>query len=213
MTAIATSAAVPPDGTDGLDTGQAAVELRSVRSARAEPTRARHDAEFTAFVEAHADELLRTAWLLVGDPHRAEELTQQALVRTYAAWPRVRDGNPGGYARRVLVNLRVDTWRRQRREVLVPPDDLPAHHAEGGSRTVDDRDQLVRALRTLTVRQRRIVVLRHLVGLSEAEVADDLGVSIGTVKSTASRGLASLRHLLGTTTGDASADDREGGVR
>lgn len=204
---------VPPDGAEDLDADGSAVELPAVPGRRAGSSRAVHDAEFAAFVEAHADELLRTAWLLVGDPHRAEELTQQALVRTYAAWPRVREGNPGGYARRVLVNLRVDSWRRRRREVLLPPEDLPAHHVDGGSRTVEDRDQLVRALRALTARQRRIVVLRHLVGLTEAEVAADLGVSVGTVKSTASRGLASLRQLLGPTFDTRSADDRAGEPR
>lgn len=174
--------------------------------------RADRDAEFTAFVAAHQGDLLRTAWLLCGDGHRAEELTQAALVRTYTAWGRVRTGDPLAYARRVLVNLRIDTWRRRRREVLVDAvadgatplagpgsPDAAAQHA--------DRDQLVRALATLTPRQRRVVVLRHLVGLPEAEVAEDLGVSVGTVKSTASRALAQLRTVLATTT-DAEGDLR-----
>ncbi|HZL02835.1 MAG TPA: sigma factor [Cellulomonas sp.] len=76
----------------------------------------------------HQRDLLRTAWLLRGDAHRAEELAQQALVRTYAAWSRAGRGDPLAYARRVLVNLRVDTWRRRRR-VLV---DLPGAHARPG---------------------------------------------------------------------------------
>ena len=143
---------------------------------------------------AHRRDLLRAAWLLVGDEHRAEELTQQALVRTYAAWSRAgRDPLP--YARRVLVNLRVDTWRRRRREVLVAPDDLP-ETAVPASRRTEDRDQLLRALALLTPRQRRIVVLRHLLDLADAEGADDLGISPGTVRSTASRGLAVLRAAL-----------------
>jgi RNA polymerase sigma-70 factor (sigma-E family) len=161
------------------------------------------DAAFTAFVAEHQGDLLRTAWLLVGDAHRAEELTQTALVRTYAAWPRAASGDPLAYARRVLVNLRIDTWRRRRREVLVAPEDLPDDAAHPGTSphrsTADhqaDRDQLVRALATLTARQRRVVVLRHLVGLPEAEVAEDLGVSVGTVKSTSSRALALLRVAL-----------------
>jgi len=167
------------------------------------------DAQFTAFVADHQAELLRTAWLLVGDAHRAEELTQAALVRTYAAWPRAASGDPVAYARRVLVNLRTDTWRRRRREVLVAdvPEDAVPPGRTGGEGTADhqaDRDSLVRALGTLTQRQRRVVVLRHLVGLSEAEVADDLGVSVGTVKSTSSRALAQLRAVLARTeyTGD-----------
>ena len=164
------------------------------------------DAEFAAFMAEHGDDLLRTAWLLCGDAHRAEELTQQALVRTYAAWSRVRTGDPLAYTRRVLANLRVDSWRRRRREVLTAPEDLPdgassrtgSTPAAGRDHQVAaaDRDLLVRALATLSPRQRRIVVLRHLVGMPEAEVAADLGVSVGTVKSTASRALASLRGVL-----------------
>ncbi|MBO0900019.1 SigE family RNA polymerase sigma factor [Cellulomonas sp. zg-ZUI222] len=163
----------------------------------ASPARVRtaHDDEFTAFMLSAGPDLLRTAWLLVGDAHRAEELTQQALVRTYVAWPRVRGGNPTAYARRTLVNLRTDTWRRRRREVLTSPVDLPDAGAAPDPGP-DDRDEVVRALAGLTPRQRRVVVLRHLVGLSEQEVADDLGISVGTVKSTSSRALASLRSTL-----------------
>lgn len=155
------------------------------------------DAEFTVFVAAHQGDLLRTAWLLCGDAHRAEELTQLALVRTYGAWSRAGAGDPLAYARRVLVNLRIDTWRRRRRELLVPevPDDATLHTA-GTADAYADRDQLVRALATLTPKQRRVVVLRHLVGLSEAEAAEDLGISVGTVKSTSSRALALLRAAL-----------------
>lgn len=78
-------------------------------------SRASRDDEFAAFMARHQRDLLRTAWLLRGDAHRAEELAQQALVRTYAAWSRAGRGDPLAYARRVLVNLRVDTWRRRRR--------------------------------------------------------------------------------------------------
>lgn len=158
------------------------------------------DREFTAFMAGHADDLLRTAWLLVGDRHRAEELTQQALVRAYTAWPRAREGDPLAYTRRILVNLRVDTWRRRRLEVVT--DRVPERAVPDDTARVADRDQLVRALALLTTRQRRIVVLRHLVGLPESEVAEALGVSVGTVKSTASRGLATLRTAL-TPSGDS----------
>ncbi|MCB2178148.1 MAG: SigE family RNA polymerase sigma factor [Actinomycetales bacterium] len=157
-----------------------------------------HDAEFTAFVRAHQADLLRTAWLLVGDAHRAEELTQNALVRTYGAWRRVRDGDPLAYARRVLVNLRTDSWRRRRRELLVEPDRL-AHEVRPGRADDDrlaDRDLVVRALSTLTRRQRTVLVLRHFLGLPEAEVADELGVSVGTVKATTARAIAKLRAEL-----------------
>ena len=173
------------------------------------------DEEFTAFVREHQATLLRTAWLLTGDAHQAEELTQQALVRTYAAWSRAGEGDPLAYTRRILVNLRTDTWRRRRREVLVAPADLSDDATPVGTRRprgetdrIDDRDRLVRALARLTARQRRIVVLRHLVDLSEAEVAADLGVSLGTVKSTASRAMSQLRTELASW--DALAQTPDG---
>ena len=176
-------------GRDG-DDGEHVV----VRPIGTPPTR---DQEFTAFVIEHRATLLRAAWLLVGDAHRAEELAQQALERTYVAWPRAREGNPLAYARRTLVNLRTDTWRRRRREVLVEPSELRDHSAQHlDAERAGDRDRLARALGVLTERQRRIVVLRYLMDLSEAEVAADLGVSVGTVKSTASRALATLREAL-----------------
>lgn len=155
------------------------------------------DAEFTAFVQESQHELLRTAWLLSGDPHRAEELTQQALERTYLSWGRAREGEPLAYARRVLVNLRIDTWRRRRREVLLDPANVP-HRAVGGGDADQyaERDRLMRALVTLPPRQRRVVVLRHVLDLPEAEVAADMSISIGTVKSANARALARLRELL-----------------
>lgn len=163
------------------------------------------DAEFSAFVTDAGLALVRTAWMLCGDRARAEDLAQHALLRTYLAWPKVRSGNPLGYARRIVANARIDSWRKHRREVLTAPDDLPA--AEGATAEAHaERDLPVRALLTLSAKQRRIVVLRYLVGLPEAEVAADLGVSLGTVKSTASRGLARLRAVLGEA--DASTTRR-----
>jgi RNA polymerase sigma-70 factor (sigma-E family) len=182
---------------EGHDTASGEHLLLPVGATTGRPSAAGRDAEFAAFMATAAPALARTAWLLCGDVHQADELVQQALVRTYLAWPRARERDPLAYARRVLANLRVDTWRRRRREVLVAPVDLPHGAAPSGADRLADRDQLVRALATLSARQRRVVVLRHLEGLSETEVADDLGVSVGTVKSTASRALARLRDSLG----------------
>ncbi len=182
----------------GVREDERVTEVVHVMPVDAPTTAARYDHEFTAFMAEHADSLLHTAWLLVGNMDRAEELTQQALVRTYAAWRRART-DPLPYARRVLVNLRVDTWRRRRREVLT--DAVPDTGVAGAQKRADDRDQLTRALALLTERQRRVVVLRYLMDLSEADVAADLGVTPGTVKTTASRGLARLRAELASQQG------------
>lgn len=171
------------------------------------PARADRDAEFAAFMTSAAPALARTAWLLCGDVHQADELVQQALVRTYLAWDRAREREPLAYARRVLANQRVSTWRRRRREVLLAPAGMPDAPVVAAQDAHADRDQLVRALALLTPRQRRVVVLRHLEGLTEKEVAEDLGVSVGTVKSTASRALRTLREVLGDD------DTRAGGAR
>ena len=162
-----------------------------VSSGRRDP-----DADFAAFVRSASPELGRVAWYLCGDPVRAQDLLQHALLRTYLAWGRVHDGDPVAYTRRVLTNSRIDTWRKERRETLTSPEALPQTAADDGAAARAERDHLGRALRALPAQQRRVVVLRHLVGLSEAETAAELGVSLGTVKSTASRGLARLRELL-----------------
>jgi RNA polymerase sigma-70 factor (sigma-E family) len=161
------------------------------------------DEEFTAFMTTAAPLLARTAWFLCGDVHRAEELVQQALVKTYLAWPSARAGDPLAYARRTLANARIDSWRKLRREHLTAPEDMPERARASTADAHADRDQLVRALSLLTARQRRVVVLRHLAGLTENEVAQDLGVSVGTVKTTASRGLRRLRVLLEQPAGGA----------
>lgn len=154
------------------------------------------DAEFTAFVLRAEPLLARTAWLLTGDARRAEELVQATLVRTYVHWPRANDGDPLAYARRVLATQRIDSWRRRRREVLVAPSDVPQIVEEASEHRHAQRDHLVRALRVLPERRRRVIVLRYLLDLSEQQVAEDLGISVGTVKSAASRGLAQLRGVL-----------------
>ncbi|WP_036966516.1 SigE family RNA polymerase sigma factor [Promicromonospora kroppenstedtii] len=157
--------------------------------------------QFRLFAVEHTAALHRIAYLLCGDDHRAHDLTQIALERTYRRWSRI-DGNPFAYARKVLATARIDGWRRTRREVLQPPEDVVGtqearQDAVGdGSAQVAERERLVRALRQLGPGQRRVVVLRHLLDRSEADVAEELGVSVGTVKSQGARGLARLRTLL-----------------
>jgi RNA polymerase sigma-70 factor (sigma-E family) len=173
---------------------------------------------FTAFARESTPALSRIAYLLCGDEHRAGDLVQLALERTYRAWGRVGDREPFAYARRIIATARIDGWRRTRRDVLSDPADLRPDPVPDATRTVVDRDQLVRALRLLPEGQRRIVVLRHLLDRSEAQTADELGISVGTVKSGASRGLARLRELLGAPEGPdgpttTTTQTRKEGVR
>jgi len=154
------------------------------------PPTPRQDAEYTAFVRSASASLTRTAWLLTGDADLAAELVQAALVKTYLAWRRVRHGEAIAYARRVLVNLNIDRWRRR---PPTPSDHLDQAVAGDAEQVIDDRDELARMLATLPPQQRRVIVLRYYSDLSEADVADHLGISAGAVKSAASRGLATLR--------------------
>lgn len=158
------------------------------------------DVEFAEFMAAAMGALHKSAYLLCGDAHRADELTQHALERTYRAWPRARQGDPLSYARRVLVNLRIDGWRRTRREVLTDPHALPERGAAWTDPEHAHRDEVLRALLRLPLKQRRVVVLRYLMDLSEEQVAAELDIPRGTVKSTASRALATLRSTLDTVT-------------
>ncbi|MEO6997035.1 MAG: SigE family RNA polymerase sigma factor [Terracoccus sp.] len=161
------------------------------------------DARFATFMNEAGPALLRTAWLLTGDHNRAQELTQAALVKTYVAWPRVRPGEALAYARKVLVNHRTDTWRSTHKEVTTVdvPEAAPGV-ARDATVTVDNRDLVVRLLRDLPEQQRKIVVLRYYTDLSERATADALGISVGAVKSAASRGLAAVRRGLPTPPDD-----------
>ncbi len=152
----------------------------------------RQDREFDEFAASAWPKLRWTAYLLSGDRHLAEDLAQTALVKTYAAWRRVRPGEAYSYARRTLVNTNIDRLRR-RRIHEVPADEHPEGTVDGESDGVDDADLVVRLLQGLNERERRILVLRHYWDLSEAAVAGELGVSVGTVKSTTSRALAKVR--------------------
>jgi len=151
---------------------------------------------FEEFVQGSSPRLFRTALLLTGqDRAAAEDLLQVALERAYRHWARIcRSEEPERYVRRILANASHDRWRRasRRPERVIPGVDVAAV-ADDHAGAVADRDFLMRALAALPNRQRTVLVLRYYSDLSELEIADVLGCSVGTVKSQVSRGLARLR--------------------
>lgn len=145
---------------------------------------------FDAYVAARQHALLRTAYLLTGDRHEAEDLVQTALTKTYLAWSRVRD--PDAYVRRAMVNVHNSWWRRASRRSERPTETVPEAVAPPGP-DLADRDEVWALVRSLPPRQRAVVVLRFYEGLTPGEVADLLGCSTGTVASQTNRAIASLR--------------------
>jgi RNA polymerase sigma-70 factor (sigma-E family) len=154
------------------------------------------DERFAAYVRDRGAHHLRVAVLLTGDWHAAEDLVQASLVKLYRAWPKLRPGgDPDAYLRRIMVNTRRSWWRaRWRREM--PAGELPeiviADFADGQALAA----QVRQALQALPRQQRAVLVLRYYADLPEAEVADLLGCSPGTVKTHAHRGLRTLRENL-----------------
>ncbi|MEU8117930.1 SigE family RNA polymerase sigma factor [Spirillospora sp. NPDC049024] len=145
---------------------------------------------FGAFVAARSSRLIRTAYVLTGDQHAAEDLLQNALAKTAARWRHVRD-NPEGYVRRAMYNEQATRWRRRGREAVVAePPDLPSSGPD-----VDLRVTLERALLSLPPRKRAVLVLRYYEDLPEREVAEIMGCSVGTVRSQTHRAIARLREL------------------
>ena len=155
----------------------------------------KHDAAFSDFVAARQTHLRRIAYALCGDWHRADDLLQTALTKLSVAWPRIRhEGGEEAYVRQIMVRANIDEsrrpWRRER-----PTDALPDTAVEAGT-AVEERSALFEALQALPTQQRKVVVLRHWLGLSVRETAAELQLSEGTVKSHSSRGLAALEVVL-----------------
>jgi RNA polymerase sigma-70 factor (sigma-E family) len=155
---------------------------------------------FHEFVTARGPALSRTAFLLTGSHHAGEDLLQSALAKTAAHWPRVQaGGNPEGYIRRVMVNERTSGWRRHRgAEVLAPDDDLDHTAGPDEAEAATRRVLVLRALATLAPRQRAAVVLRFFEDLTEAQIADELGCAVGTVKSQLHDAIRRLREVAPT---------------
>ena len=172
--------------------------------------------DFDRFVAETAEPLLRSAYLITWDFAEAEDLVQECLFKVARRWPRVKKmERPVAYARTVLINLALDEGKRrsQRRSELGPEATglLEAHHDDAAVRilgSVETSTDLLGVLRELPPRQRAALVLRYFDDLSEAEVADVMGCSVGTVKSTTSRALGRLRREVKGTgaASDITAD-------
>ena len=159
------------------------------------PTDHPAEASFAAFVRSRWGRLVRLAYSLTLDVGRAEDLVQESLAKLWFVWPRVRDGSPEAYVRRTIVNGAISASRR-RWKGEEPRWELPdLAEPRAGSDAVDDRDFLRRELAALSMLQRAVVVLRYAEDLSERQVADLLGISTGSVKTHAFRGLARLRAV------------------
>jgi RNA polymerase sigma-70 factor (sigma-E family) len=150
-----------------------------------------HEATFDEFVAARSRALLRTAYLLTHDHALAEDLLQTALTKAWFAWRRI-DGDPEPYVRRILVNTYASWWRRKWNGEH-PTDELPDRPSAGPARPNSEPTDLWTAMARLPRRQRAVVVLRYFEDLTEAQTAEALGCSVGTVKSQTSKALAKLR--------------------
>jgi RNA polymerase sigma-70 factor (sigma-E family) len=147
---------------------------------------------FEEFVAARGRDLWRTAWLLTGDSHKAEDLVQTTLAKCWGRWSSItRDGSAEAYVRRALVNTYTDWWRRKwnaERPTAVLPETAVTWTAG-----VEERQDTLAALALLPRGQRAVLVLRFYDDLTEVQTAEVLGISVGTVKSQTSRALSALR--------------------
>jgi RNA polymerase sigma-70 factor (sigma-E family) len=160
------------------------------------------DEEFQSFVVGRWPRLMRTAFLLTGEQHAAEDLVQTTLEQVYVAWRRVGSADePEAYVRRVMINAHSRKHRRKLKEFLAPKDDsgLAREVPDSGDpiARADDRGALITALAQLPPRQRQAVVLRYWEDLSESQAAEAMGCSVGAVKSNAAKGIAKLRAIPG----------------
>ncbi|MEO9325583.1 SigE family RNA polymerase sigma factor [Nocardioides sp. C4-1] len=177
-----------------------------------EPTTGPAGAAFDDFVAARSTALWRSAFLLTGDRHKAEDLLQAALVKTWRRWDRIGHGSSRShetaeaYVRRALATTYTDWWRRRWRGEL-PTGELPERAGDvDEAARAEVRHDVLTALAALPRGQRAVLVLRYFDDLTEQQTADALGVSVGTVKSQASRAMTALRSSPALTDrfGDAA---------
>jgi RNA polymerase sigma-70 factor (sigma-E family) len=162
-----------------------------VEGAHVSPIGDEAEPKFADWVASRQHRLLRTAYLITGDLHRAEDLVQDALIKVGIRWNRLRDGNPDAYVRTVLYRDNISWWRRKRESPVEQVRDVAAARDEDAP----ERRLVIRAaLAGLTVKQRAVLVLRFFDDFTERETAQILGISVGTVKSQTSAALARLRE-------------------
>jgi RNA polymerase sigma-70 factor (sigma-E family) len=163
--------------------------------------------DYSEFVTASYGRLFRTAYLLLGDSQLAQDLLQESLVKTYVAWGRLDDlSKAEAYARRTIVTTSV-SWRRRRSFHEVPVALLPETLVPDQADAIAARDELWAQLRALPPGQRAAVALRYCEDLSEAQTAELMGCSVGTVKRQVASGLAKLRARMGPRFADPTANE------
>ncbi len=160
-------------------------------------TSALRDAEFTEYLAVRQPALMRTAYLLTGDRHQAEDVLQTSLAKLYLAWDKVNDRNAvDAYVRRIMVNENNSLWRRGWKKREYAADELPEGDPHVDAYDDGTNDELWRVVQSLPPKARAVVVLRYYEQMSETETADALGISVGTVKSQCSRALSALRERV-----------------
>lgn len=156
-------------------------------------------ADFGEFVTARSPALHRAAYLMVGEVSLAQDLVQESLVKTYVAWPRLRDkGNAEAYCRKAITTTAITWFRRKSWSHERPTGSPPEIGGAGHDDAVAQSQWLWDGLQQLPVRQRVAIVLRYYEDLTEAQTAEAMGCAVGTVKSQVSAGIRKLRELLGS---------------
>ena len=166
-----------------------------LRRDRAEPLG--RDADFDEFMNAQWAPLFRTAYLLTGDYQLAEDVLQTAFAKAFMSWSKIsKTGQPVAYTRKIVTNQAMSWWRR-RSSTEVPTLDIPGDHHVGHEDRVTQASVVWSVLATLPTKQRAVMVLRYYEDLTEAQIADTLNISTGSVKSHASAARATLAQRLG----------------
>lgn len=195
----------PPDEKTGTTQVLSGADRRVARDTR--------DADFAAYLAARQPSLLRTAYLLTGNRHDAEDLVQTAFAKLYLSWDKVRhQGSMDGYVRRILVNEHNSLWRRAWKRREHAADDSVLHALDRPHHDVPDHGvgaELWEVVQTLPRKARAVVVLRYYEEMTEAETAAVLGISVGTVKSQTSRALAALRARAPRTLNPRASEEED----